>query len=79
MMACASWSIHRINNDGLFIVDDNLPGSKSVTNDAEFVCQTMIELYGNRRLFYRDTMGRWDELIHDRGRFLRFAPGIMGR
>lgn len=56
----------------LWLVD--LDGPRSVTNDAERVCEELSHLYPGSRLFYRDTDGNWDELVHDAGRFLRFAP-----
>lgn len=52
----------------------------SVTNDAEAVCQYLHELghlQDGRRLFYYDSQEppELDELVHDNGTFLRFAPG----
>ena len=57
----------------LYIVDNN-DSSKSVTNDAEHVCYELHQTFPDYRVIYRDTEGRWDELVHDKGRFLRFAP-----
>jgi len=50
------------------------PPPPSVTNDAERVCRRLYSRFGNYRYYYRDTMGNWDELVHDRGHFTRFAP-----
>ena len=36
---------------------------KSVTNDAEWVWEQVHAMYPSRRLIYRDTMGRWDEIV----------------
>jgi hypothetical protein len=50
---------------------------RSVTNDADNVVRRIDDQLGGigkRRLFYRDTMGRFDELIVRDGRFLGFAP-----
>ncbi len=50
----------------------------TVTNDAEHVVAEMARVYGlgTRRLFYFDSEGQLDELVHDgNGRFVRFAPG----
>lgn len=50
----------------------------SVTNDAEAVVCDLHEkgILRGRRLFYYDSEGRLDELVHDgHGRFLSFAPG----
>jgi hypothetical protein len=50
----------------------------TVTNDAEFVVAELAhagKLPGGRRLFYIDSDGIKDEIIHKGGRFLGFAPG----
>lgn len=50
----------------------------SVTNDAEAVVRDLHErgALRGRRLFYYDSEGRLDELVHDgRGVFVNFAPG----
>lgn len=58
--------------DGYIIVKDNDDGL-SVTNQAEKVVQDVCERYGkDKRIFYRDTDGYWDELVHQDGYFRRF-------
>ncbi len=64
----------------------DLNGPKSVTNDAEAVvrtlhfaglltCQAPLKP-GPRGLFYYDTSGQLDEIIHDgQGKFMGFRPG----
>ena len=50
----------------------------SVTNDAENVTAELFmkgKLYGSRRLFYFDSDGIKDEIVHRGGIFLAFAPG----
>ena len=50
----------------------------SVTNDAENVVARLAadgRLPKGRRLFYYDSDGQLDELVHDNGKFTRFAPG----
>jgi hypothetical protein len=58
------------------IVDRN-GGGMSVTNDAEAVCSSLHrqgKLPKTRFLIYRDSDGRWDQLVHDgEGKFLGFA------
>ena len=49
-------------------------GSLSVTNDAEAVCKNLHPRYPHHRIIYRDTDGRWDEIVHDAGVFKGFAP-----
>lgn len=56
----------KIESDKVFIIDLNLPGSKSVTNDAEKVYNEIQELFPGRRLIYRDSMNRWDEILSDK-------------
>jgi hypothetical protein len=46
--------------------------SKTITNDAERVCQEAYELYGNHPITYRDSLGQWDQLKHDHGVFQGF-------
>ena len=57
----------------------DLGGPVSVTNDAEAVCRWLFERFGPRRYVYVDSEGRRDELLHDQGRFIGFAPGPDGR
>lgn len=73
-MTKASWSLYGIAAGFIMILDDNKPGHSSVTNDAENVCRDVVARHGNHRIIYRDTMGRWDELAHDAGRFIGFKP-----
>jgi hypothetical protein len=58
----AEFRIVLVEDDRVFIVDpDN--GSKSVTNDAEWVWEQVAAMYPARRLIYRDTSNRWDEIV----------------
>jgi hypothetical protein len=66
-----SWTYHL--EDGFVVVAD-LGTGMSVTNDAERVVQSLaaeVPLKG-KRIIYRDTEGRWDELRHQGGRFSHF-------
>jgi len=60
------------------VLIEDLDSGRSVTNEAATVVSTLSEhLDGGlreRRLYYRDTMGRYDELKHSDGQFVRFAP-----
>ncbi len=50
----------------------------SVTNDAEAVVAELAasgKLPEGRRLYYYDSDGELDELLHKDGQFLGFAPG----
>jgi hypothetical protein len=60
-MAKADYAVIQVDKDRVFLVDLDL-GGKSVTNDAERVCSEMQALYKHRRVIYRDSFGRWDEM-----------------
>ena len=68
----ASYSIVRVAPGCVFIIDHDR--GKSVTNDAEAVVSAVYARFPGRRIFYKDTMGQWDELVHRNGRFTGFAP-----
>ena len=65
----------KTDDDAITIRDLN--GPVSVTNDAEEVVACFYRAHmENRRLYYYDSDGALDELLHDgKGRFLGFAPG----
>ena len=74
-LADYSYIVNQTDNS-VHILDLNL-GRMSVTNDAENVLAEIhkeIDLTG-RAVTYRDSEGQVDRLIHDKGEFLRFAPG----
>lgn len=48
--------------------------SMTVTNDAENVVAHVVGHLGCHRIFYQDTDGQWDELVHQDGVFSTFAP-----
>lgn len=68
-----SYTIVKVESDAVFLVDND--DGRSVTNDAEAVVSSVLQKLGNRRIFYRDTMGVWDELVHDGKRFTDFRAG----
>lgn len=68
----ASYTVARVAPGFVFIVDQDK--GRSVTNDAAGVVAELHAQFGDARIIYRDTMGRWDELLHDGARFLDFAP-----
>lgn len=76
MPSKASWYLKGSSPGSVHIVDEsNDTGSVSITNDAENVVREVVERYGNKRIFYTDTMGNIDELVHENGEFTGFAPG----
>ena len=69
--------MERVEAGAVFIVDQcELYQCRSVTNDAENVVKRLYEQYGNRQFFYKDTIGDWDELVHQDGTFTRFKSGV---
>lgn len=60
-MKRSTYEIVLIEDDRVFIVD--LDQGKSVTNDAENVWREVQSNFPGRRLIYRDTMNRWDEIV----------------
>lgn len=61
----------------LHILILDLDQGRSVTNDADSVVRRVdaqLGSIGRRRLFYRDTTGRFDELVVRDGRFVGFRP-----
>lgn len=74
-MSGASYAVEKVTAAHVIIRDENRRGYQSVTNAAEDVVRELAALYPGRRIFYYDTMGRLDELVHEGGTFVGFAPG----
>ena len=69
----AHYQIRQIEN--LVVILDADDGGLSVTNDAERVIEDLVGLgyaVDRKVIVYRDTMGRWDQMVTERGRFLTF-------
>lgn len=60
-----------INAGHVHLVDhlSNHTHSRTITNDAEAVVESVFHEYGNVRITYTDTDGRVDELVHNQGAF----------
>lgn len=72
----SSWTIEARTPHGVLIRDTG--GQLSVTNDAETVVAMLLaagDLHPGQRLFYFDSEGRLDELVHDGSKFTGFKPG----
>lgn len=70
-MKC-SFTIAKVTSDAVFLIDND--EGMSVTNDAENVVAYCLKEHGTKRIIYRDTEGRWDELMHDGVSFTGFSP-----
>jgi len=71
-MKRASYIYVGSNDTTVYISDLNI--GMSVTNDAERVVEEIIPRFKGKRIVYKDTDGRWDELVHDGHQFTGFAP-----
>ena len=74
-MIRSSYSVVKVDPAAkvVWIVDEDLDGSKSVTNDAEKVCEELNRQYPLHRIIYRDSDKNWDELVHLDGTFNHYA------
>ncbi len=59
---------------GVILLKDesNVNKTMSITNDAENVCKSFSHF---KEIYYIDTMGHIDQLVHENGIFLRFSKG----
>lgn len=75
-MRMAQYTIMAVNDLMVIIEDDLVEDLPSLTNSAESVLKDLdakIEGLGSRRVFYRDSVGRFDEIRHARGSFIDFV------
>lgn len=72
--AKAEYVVVRVTDKSIFIEDVGHTHKISVTNDAEAVVYKLVNEYGDKRIVYKDSDGRWDELLHDGDQFTGFAP-----
>ncbi len=64
------------HRDGVVYLVDLDRGGPSVTNCAERVVAQVAADYPDHRIVYRDTTGRWDELVHDGCSLRAFRPWL---
>jgi hypothetical protein len=70
--------IMKSTNDYTFIADESIFGSKTVTNAADEIVRELYEkgvIWDGKRLFYKDSAGDIDELLHENGAFTGFSFG----
>lgn len=75
-MHMAQYTILLENDLMVILADDLVENLPSLTNSAEAVIHDLASRVGDlraRRVFYRDSVGRFDEIRHTRGRFADFA------
>jgi hypothetical protein len=65
----------------IFIRDIGHMTGRSVTNDAEYVIERLYldhAIDDETRIFYEDSGGNIDEILHDGNKFKWFKPGHKG-
>lgn len=67
----SSYTIVYEDDKAIFITDDD--HGLSVTNDAERVCNKLLPGRRSKRIFYRDTDRRWEEMTHSGFQFTSFS------
>lgn len=74
-MPKSDFRIMDVTDDYIYLVDLDRD-SVSVTNDAEAVVRYLDQTFdlSSRQVFYRDSMGRIDELWHEQGKFRGYSP-----
>jgi hypothetical protein len=76
----ANYVVVRDDPGGTLFIKDVGPWDQyqSVTNAIEVVVAELYaagRLVDGRRLLYFDSTGELDEIVHEAGRFVHFAPG----
>ncbi|MCL2380478.1 MAG: hypothetical protein FWC64_02660 [Treponema sp.] len=65
----------------IFVNDIGHNQGRSVTNDAEYTIALLYSDYSindTTRIFYKDSQGRIDEILHCGKKFRGFSPGHKG-
>ena len=68
-----SYTEIKLTDDEVFIVDDQVFGTVSLTNAAEEVVKAVLHNRPGKRIIYRDTDNQWGELLHDGKKFTGFG------
>lgn len=74
----SKFEVQLVGKNFILITDDAVKEqTMSVTNDAENVVEYLTEYHelGNKRIFYEDTDGMVDELVHEKSTFTGFKMG----
>jgi len=76
----AEFTIEKETPEYIFIKDIGHTHTKTVTNDADNVIKYLKVIYklGDRRVFYKDSEGQIDELLHTAGKFTGYKAGHAG-
>jgi hypothetical protein len=76
----ADFQVVTANDHFIYLEDTGHNQFKTVTSDAEYVVTSLAEHYGieHKRVFYKDSFGEIDELLHKNGRFTGYKHGHAG-
>ena len=76
----AGYEVISDNDQFIYLKDSGHNQFKTVTNDAEYILSRLNEEYGigNKRIFYKDSSGEIDEIVHKNGIFAGFRHGHKG-
>jgi hypothetical protein len=76
----AGYEVMTVNDQFIYLEDTGHNQFKTVTTDAEFVLAGLHEKYGagGLRIFYKDSFGEIDEILHKNGVFAGFKHGHKG-
>jgi hypothetical protein len=76
----ANFNVIQETPEYIYIKDTGYTTSMSVTNDVEWVIARLDNEYGieDRWVFYMDSQGNIDEIVHNYGRFTSFKFGHAG-
>jgi hypothetical protein len=73
----ADFDIITFNDQFVYLEDSGHTQCKTVTNDVKYVLSSLMNDYEltNQRIFYKDSDGQIDEVVHKEGVFLKFKHG----
>jgi hypothetical protein len=76
----AGYEVMTVNDQFIYLEDTGHNQFKTVTTDAEYVMAGLHEKYGagGLRIFYKDSYGAIDEILHKNGVFTGFKHGHKG-
>jgi hypothetical protein len=76
----AGYEIMTANAKFIYLEDTGHNQFKTVTNDAGYVLAALDEKYGigDKRIFYKDSFGEIDEILHKNGMLTGFRHGHSG-
>ena len=73
----AEYDLITANSQFIYIEDTGHHQFKTVTNDVQYVLSSLVKdnSLSNQRVFYKDSSGDIDEIVHTQGVFQQFRHG----